>query len=147
MGLMTALAIGIHNFPEGLATFVATLSNPSVGVAIAVAIAIHNIPEGLCVSVPIFFATNNRHKAFAWGVLSGLSEIVGAGLGWAILKDVFNDMIYALLFGLVAGMMIYICVFQLIPTAIRYDPLDKYVSNATVVGMAVMAVSLVAFKY
>lgn len=147
MGLMTALAIGIHNFPEGLATFVATLSDPSVGVAIAVAIAIHNIPEGLCVSVPIFFATNNRHKAFAWGVLSGLSEIVGAGLGWVILKDVFNDMIYALLFGLVAGMMIYICIFQLIPTAIRYDPQDKYVSNATVVGMAVMAVSLVAFKY
>ncbi|KAJ1426004.1 Zinc/iron permease [Ochromonadaceae sp. CCMP2298] len=147
MGLMTALAIAIHNFPEGLATFVATLSDPAVGAALAVAIAIHNVPEGLCVSVPIYFATNDRHKAFAWGFLSGLSEIVGAGLGWLILQDVFDDNVYAILFGVVAGMMINISLYQLIPTAMRYDPSDRMVSNAIVVGMAIMAISLVAFLY
>lgn len=147
MGLLTALAIAIHNFPEGLATFVAALDEPSVGASLAVAIAIHNIPEGLCVSVPIYFASNNRHKAFMWGVLSGMSEIVGAGLGWLILKDVFDENIYALLFGIVSGMMIYICVFQLLPSAHRYDPADGFVSNGVIGGMAVMAISLVAFKY
>jgi ZIP family zinc transporter len=147
MGLMTALAIAIHNFPEGLATFVATLADPTVGAALAVAIAIHNVPEGLCVSVPIYFATNDRHKAFAWGFLSGLSEIVGAGLGWVILEQVFDDNIYAILFGVVAGMMVNICLYQLIPTALRYDPSDRLVSNGMVVGMAIMAISLVAFLY
>lgn len=147
MGIMTALAIGLHNFPEGLATFVATLSSPSVGAALAVAIAIHNIPEGLAVSVPIFFATNNRHRAFLWGFMSGVSEIVGAGLGWLVLKDVFSELVFGVLFGLVAGMMVAICIYELLPTARRYDPEDRFVSNMAVVGMALMAVSLVAFKY
>mmetsp|Transcript_18752 Transcript_18752/g.31583 ORF Transcript_18752/g.31583 Transcript_18752/m.31583 type:complete len:335 (+) Transcript_18752:60-1064(+) len=147
MGLMTALAIAIHNFPEGLATFVATLNDPAVGAALAIAIAIHNIPEGLCVSVPIYFATNNRHRAFGWGVLSGVSEIIGAGLGWIILEDVVDNNVYAILFGVVAGMMINICLYQLLPTAMRYDPKDQYVSNFVVIGMAIMAMSLVVFLY
>ena len=147
MGMFTALAIAIHNFPEGLATFIGTLNDPAVGAALAVAIAIHNIPEGLCVSVPIYFATNNRNKAFWWGFLSGISEIVGAGLGWLVLKDVFSDVIFAVLFGLVAGMMVCICVYELLPTARRYDPKDTCVSNSAVVGMAIMALSLVVFLY
>merc|ERR1712072_176356 len=77
MGLMTALAIGIHNFPEGLATFVATLHDPNVGAALAVAIGIHNIPEGLCVSIPIYYSTGSRTKALAWALLSGISEPIG----------------------------------------------------------------------
>lgn len=104
MGLVTALAIGIHNFPEGLATFVATLDDPTVGVALAVAIGIHNIPEGVCVAMPIFFATGNRHKAFLWAVISGISEVVAAGLGWLVLSQVLGDIVYAILFGCVSGM-------------------------------------------
>jgi len=147
MGLVTALAIGIHNFPEGLATFVATLDDPAVGAALAVAIAIHNIPEGVCVAMPIFFANGNRHKAFMWAVVSGLSEVVAAGLGWLVLSHVLGDLVYAILFGGVSGMMVNICAYQLIPTAHKYDPEDKVVSHSILVGMMIMALSLVIFLY
>ena len=147
MGIMTALAIGLHNFPEGLATFVATINDPTVGAALAVAIAIHNIPEGLCVAIPIYYASEDRHKAFLLAFISGISEILGAFLGWIILSDVFSSVVYGILFGIVAGMMVNICIFQLLPTAHRYDPQDVYVSNSIVVGMMVMAASLVAFMY
>lgn len=147
MGFMTAVAIGIHNFPEGLATFVATLSDPAVGAALAVAIAIHNIPEGLCVAIPVYYATGNRCKAFGWALLSGVSEPIGAGLGWLILKDVMNDLVYGILFGLVAGLMVNITIHELIPTAVRYDPADKVTTSSIFAGMAVMALSLTLFKY
>ena len=147
MGVMTALAIGIHNLPEGLATFVATLDDPAVGAALAVAIAIHNVPEGLCVSIPIYFSTGDRWLAFRWAILSGISEPIGALLGWWILKDHFNEMLYGVVFGVVAGMMVMICLNELFPTAHRYDPEDKVVTKCTVAGMAVMALSLVLFVY
>jgi ZIP family zinc transporter len=147
MGMMTALAIGLHNFPEGLATFVATINDPTVGAALAVAIAIHNIPEGLCVAIPIYYASEDRHKAFLLAFISGISEVLGAFLGWIILSDIFDNVVYGTLFGLVAGMMVNICIYQLIPTAHRYDPQDIYVSNSIVVGMMIMAISLVAFMY
>ena len=147
MGLMTAVAIGIHNFPEGLATFVATLSDPSVGLALAVAIAIHNIPEGLCVAIPVYYATGNRWKAFGWALLSGVSEPIGAGLGWLVLKDVMSELVYGVLFGAVAGMMVNITIHELIPTAVRYDPADKVTTNSIIAGMAIMAASLTLFLY
>ena len=147
MGLSTALAIGLHNFPEGLATFVAALDSPVVGVSLAIAIAIHNIPEGLCVAMPIYFATGDAHKAFLWSAISGLSEVVAAGLAWAVLARVMSDSAYAILFGLVAGMMVNICIYQLIPTAHKYDREDKVVSHFTLIGMGIIAISLLAFKY
>lgn len=147
MGVMTAVAIGIHNFPEGLATFVAALSDPSVGAALAVAIAIHNIPEGLCVAIPVYYATGNRWKAFGWALLSGVSEPIGAGLGWIVLKDNMSETVYGILFGVVAGMMINITIHELIPTAVRYDPADKITTNSIIVGMAIMALSLLMFLY
>jgi zinc transporter ZupT len=146
MGLSTALAIAIHNFPEGLATFVAALQDPSVGVVLAVAIGIHNIPEGLCVALPIYYATGNRWKAFMWGCLSGLSEPVAALLGWAVLANAMSQTVYAILFGLVAGMMVMISFKELIPTAHRYDPEDTVVTYSVVIGMAIMAISLVLFQ-
>lgn len=147
MGVMTAIAIGIHNFPEGLATFVAALSDPSVGLALAVAIAIHNIPEGLCVAIPVYYATGNRWKAFGWALLSGVSEPIGAALGWLILKDIMSELVYGILFGVVSGMMVNITLHELIPTAVRYDPADKVTTNSIIVGMAVMAASLTLFLY
>ena len=87
MGLATALSIAIHNFPEGLATYIATVDDPAVGLTLAVAIAIHNIPEGLCVSIPIYYATGDRKKAFLWGLLSGITEPIGALFGWAVLSN------------------------------------------------------------
>ncbi|CAM9482535.1 unnamed protein product [Ectocarpus sp. 8 AP-2014] len=147
MGLLTAVAIGIHNFPEGLATFVAGLSDPSVGLALAVAIGIHNVPEGLCVAIPVYYATGNRWKAFGWALLSGVSEPIGAGLGWLILKDIMSELVYGLLFGVVAGMMVNITIHELIPTAVRYDPADKVTTNSIIAGMAIMALSLALFLY
>lgn len=118
MGIFAALAISFHNFPEGLATFVATLDDPSVGISVAIAIAIHNIPEGICVAVPIYYATGSKWKAFIWATLSGVTELVGAFLGWAILAKVFTQIVYGILFGIVGGMMVKAssCLVNFIPS-------------------------------
>jgi len=146
MGLNTAIAIGLHNFPEGLATFVAALQDPKVGAVLAVAIAIHNIPEGLCVALPIYYASGNRLKGFMWALLSGASEFIAALLGWLILANIFSESAYAVLFGLVGGMMIMISVKELLPTAHVYDSEDTVVSYSFIVGMIVMALSLCLFQ-
>jgi zinc transporter ZupT len=145
MGINTAVAIGLHNFPEGLATFVAALDNPKVGAVLAVAIGIHNIPEGLCVALPIYYATGNRTKAFCWALLSGVSEPFAALLGWAVLANSFSQQLFGILFGLVAGMMVIISTRELLPTAHRYDPDDTVVTFSFILGMGIMALSLVLF--
>lgn len=146
MGLMTAAAIGLHNFPEGLATFVAALADPKVGAGLAVAVAIHNIPEGLCVSIPIYYATGSRCKGFWIAFLSGVTELVGAALGYAFLSAAMGPAAYGILFGLVAGMMVTIVTKELLPTAHRYDEADSVVSTCIFSGMAIMALSLMLFK-
>jgi zinc transporter ZupT len=143
MGLKTAVAIMLHNFPEGLATFVATLADPKVGFVLAVAIALHNIPEGLCVALPIYYATQSRCKAFSWALLSGLSEPLAALLGWLILGNIYNHAVFAVLFGIVSGMMVIISIRELLPTALRYDPDNDFVTLAFIAGMIVMSLSLV----
>ena len=145
MSLNTALAIGLHNFPEGLATFVAALDDPKVGAVLAMAIAIHNVPEGLCVAMPIYYATGNKWKAFGWACLSGVAEPIAGLLGWLILAQSFSDQLYALLFGMVAGMMVIISARELLPTAHRYDPEDSVVTYSFIGGMAIMALSLMLF--
>lgn len=136
-----------QNFPEGLATFVSILDNPKVGTSVAIAIAIHNIPEGVCVAMPIYYATGSRLKAFFWATLSGMTELIGAFLGWVVLRNVITPTVYGILFGVVGGMMVYISIKELIPTAHRYDPDDQVTSIGVVAGMIVMAVSLVLFQF
>jgi ZIP family zinc transporter len=144
MGMFSALAIAIHNFPEGLATFVGALQDPALGVSIAVAIAIHNIPEGIAVSVPLYYATGSRKKAFFYSVLSGLSEPLGAMLGYFLLFRYFNDFVFGILFAVVAGIMVFISLDELLPAAEKYG--EHHVAMYGVVaGMAVMAISLVLF--
>ncbi|QSX09732.1 zinc transporter ZupT [Alkalibacter rhizosphaerae] len=144
MGLFTALAIGIHNFPEGLATFTAALSDPSLGIPIAIAIAIHNIPEGIAVAVPIFYATGSRRQAFKWSFLSGLSEPIGAIVGYLILYRFLNDAVFGFIFASVAGIMVYISLDELLPSAEEYG--EHHLSiYGLIAGMAVMAVSLLMF--
>jgi ZIP family zinc transporter len=144
MGLFSALAIAIHNFPEGLATFMGALSDPTLGISIAVAIAIHNIPEGIAVSVPIYFATKNRKKSFWLSFLSGLAEPIGALIGYFILRSVFNDSIFGFIFAGVAGIMVYISLDELLPTAEEYGK-HHVAIGGLVAGMAVMAISLLLF--
>lgn len=144
MGLFSALAIAIHNFPEGLATFMGALTDPTLGISIAVAIAIHNIPEGIAVSVPIYYATKNRKKAFWLSFLSGLAEPVGAMLGYFILRNVFNDSTFGVIFAGVAGIMVYISLDELLPTAEEYG--EHHIAIGGLIGgMAVMAISLLLF--
>ena len=144
MGLFTALAIAIHNFPEGLATFAAALKDPGLGVAIAVAIAIHNIPEGIAVSVPIYYATGSRKKAFFYSFLSGLSEPVGALIGFFVLWQFMNNITFGLLFASVAGIMVYISLDELLPSAEKYGQHHLCIYGL-ISGMAVMAISLLLF--
>jgi ZIP family zinc transporter len=140
-GLMTALAIGIHNFPEGLATFASALSNVQLGIFITLAIAIHNIPEGIAVSIPIFYATNNKNKAFAYSFLSGISEPVGAALGYLVLMPFLTPGVLAGTLALVAGIMVYISLDELLPMAHRHSE-GHLVISGVVLGMLIMAVSL-----
>lgn len=143
-GMFTALAIAIHNFPEGLATFVSALQEPSVAIPIVFAIAIHNIPEGIAVSVPIYYATGSRKKAFFYSFVSGLSEPLGALVGYLLLLPFMNDVVYGLLFAAVAGIMVFISLDELLPTAREYGE-HHLAIYGTVAGMAVMAVSLLLF--
>ncbi|NLT72603.1 MAG: zinc transporter ZupT [Chloroflexi bacterium] len=143
-GIFTALAVGIHNFPEGMVTFLAALADPALGVSIALAVALHNIPEGISVSVPIYYATGNRRRALLWSLLSGLAEPVGALLGYVVLRRFITPALMGVLFGSVAGVMIYISLDELLPTSRTYgrghDSLYGLMG-----GMAVMALSLLLF--
>ncbi|MBN1187140.1 MAG: zinc transporter ZupT [Bacteroidales bacterium] len=144
MGLFSALAIAIHNFPEGLATFMGALTDPTLGVSIAVAIAIHNIPEGIAVSVPVYYATKKRNKAFWLSFLSGLAEPVGAIIGYFILRNIFSDSTFGVIFAGVAGIMVYISLDELLPTAEEYG--EHHIAiGGLIAGMAVMAASLLLF--
>jgi ZIP family zinc transporter len=144
MGLFSALAIAIHNFPEGLATFTAAMQDSATGLSIAIAIAIHNIPEGIAVSVPIYYATGSKKKALWYSFLSGLSEPVGALIGYGLLYRFFNEVMFGVLFAGVAGIMVFISLDELLPTAEKYG--EHHISiYGLVLGMMVMAASLVLF--
>lgn len=147
MAAFSGVAIALHNFPEGLATFVAAMADPSFGPPMAFAIAIHNIPEGFAVAAPILKATNSKCKAFLWAFLSGMSEPLGGLLGWLVLRELVGPVTFAILFGIIAGVMIHISFMKLLPTALKYDPENRFTGYSFFAGMAVMAASLVAFQY
>ncbi len=144
MGAFTALAIALHNFPEGLATFVSALSEPGMGMPIVAAIAVHNIPEGIAVATPIYRASGSRARAFWLALASGLAEPAGALLGWLVLMPVMSDAVFGAVFAAVAGIMVFISFDELLPTAREYGG-HKLALGGLVLGMAVMAASLVLF--
>ncbi|KAA9025683.1 zinc transporter ZupT [Niallia endozanthoxylica] len=144
MGTFTALAIAIHNFPEGIATFTSAIQDPALGVAIAAAIAIHNIPEGIAVSVPVYFATGSKKKAFKLSFLSGLSEPIGAFIAYLVLMPFLNDIMFGIIFAAVAGIMVFISLDELLPAAKKYDEAHTSIYGL-IGGMAVMALSLLLF--
>jgi ZIP family zinc transporter len=152
MGLFTAFAIAIHNFPEGLATFLSALQDPGLGVAIAIAIALHNIPEGISVSVPIFYATGNRKKAFIYSFLSGLAEPIGAVIAFLALRlflggesGIIPSQVMGALFGGIAGIMVFISLDELLPTSRAYGQGHDSILGL-ISGMAVMSLSLLLMK-
>jgi len=144
-GLFVALGIGIHNFPEGMATFIGTLKDVGLGVSIAVAIAIHNIPEGLAVSAPVYAATGSRRKAFFWSFLSGVAEPVGAGTAAVFLIPILTPTLLGWILAAVAGIMIFISLDELVPASRSFG--QEHVSIIGVImGMAIMSLSLWMLK-
>ncbi len=142
MGLITAGAIAIHNFPEGIATFATAANDTSLGIAIAVAVAIHNIPEGIAVSIPIYYATGNRKKAFWYSVLSGVAEPVGGLAAYLILMPFMSTSVMGAMLAIVAGIMVFISIDELLPAAREYGE-EHTAIYGVVAGMAVMALSLI----
>jgi len=144
MGIFIALAIAIHNFPEGIATFTAGITDTQIAIPIAVAIAIHNIPEGIAISIPIYYATGRKRKAFILSFLSGLAEPLGALIGYSLLYVFVGDTMLGILFGSVAGVMVFISVDELLPTAREYG-YHHYAIFGLIFGMVIMAISLLLF--
>lgn len=145
-GLLTLFAITAHNLPEGLATFFATLESPTLGAPLAVAIAIHNIPEGVAVALPVYMATQRRSLALAASLVSGLAEPLGAALGYFILAPFMSASVYGAIFGIIGGVMVYLALDELLPTAKRFAQGHETVYGL-VIGMASLASSLVIFKF
>ena len=144
LGLFTALTLAIHNFPEGLATFMASMENVTLGVSIAIAVAVHNIPEGIAVALPVYHATGSKQKAFWCSTFSGLAEPVGAVLGFLIFRAILHEAAFGIMFAGVAGIMVYISLDELLPTAHEYGEGHRVIGGV-IAGMAVMALSLLIF--
>ncbi|MCX7903500.1 MAG: zinc transporter ZupT [Caloramator sp.] len=143
-GIFIALAITIHNFPEGIAAFISSLQHPKLAIPIIIAISIHNIPEGIAISFPIYYATGSRKKAFLFSFLSGLSEPLGALVGYLILMPFLNDIVFGIIFAAVAGIMVFISLDELLPSAEEYG--EHHLSiYGLVSGMIVMAISILLF--
>lgn len=145
-GLLTLLAITAHNFPEGLATFFATLGSTSIGLPLAVAIAIHNIPEGIAIAIPVYMATNNKRLALLASFISGMAEPVGALLGYIVLAPFMSPLVYGMVFGIIGGIMVFLSLDELLPAAKRYAKGHETVYGL-VTGMSILGLSLVLFKF
>lgn len=137
VGIVSMLAIGLHNFPEGIATFMSSYGNVSLGLSIAIAIALHNIPEGITVALPIYLSTNNKKKAFLYTFLSGVTEPIGALLAYFVLRFFLTNLILGSIFGIVAGIMIYIAIDDLIPSSRKYG-YDSIALFFTLLGICIM---------
>jgi len=147
-GISSTIAIAIHNFPEGLITFMAALYDPAMGIAIAIAIIIHNIPEGIAMAAPIYHSTGSKVKALLVSVSAGLTEPLGALVAWLLLRNVFESFegAFGIIFAVVGGIMVFVAIHQLLPTAQKYGK-HSLVIRWLVAGMAVMAISLVALEF
>lgn len=141
--VVTAVAVAVHNFPEGVASYIATMRDPKVGLPVAFAIAVHNIPEGLCVAMPIFFATGNRTKAILVAAGTGALEFIGALVAYALPTSLFTEFFFGGIFAGTAGMMIFVSFVELLPVARLHDPENKVTTKDIFAGMLVMAISLI----
>ncbi|KAL3662670.1 hypothetical protein V7S43_012513 [Phytophthora oleae] len=148
MGVLSALAIGIHNLPEGIATYVGAIQNSSVGFSLAVGIGLHNIPEGIAVAAPIYFATGSRSRGIMWCAISACAEPVGGVIAWLAIGDGMDPVSEGILFGIVCGIMVCICVKELIPTAYKFAKGKNHiVAFGMFTGMFIMVSSLTLFGY
>ncbi|KAJ8558615.1 hypothetical protein ON010_g8835 [Phytophthora cinnamomi] len=144
---MTGIAVAIHNFPEGLALFVSSLSGLRSGIVLSIGIIMHNFPEGVAVAAPVYYATGSKLEAFKWTALSGIAQPLGAGIGWAAVSGGMSYGLEASLYGIVAGMLVCITVKELLPGAYKFDPSGKAFVVAFFGGLGIIALSIMALKY
>lgn len=140
VGFVSMIALMLHNFPEGIATYISGYQDTSLGISIALAIALHNIPEGIAIAMPIYYSTKKRSKAFLYTFISGISEPLGALISYLFLKPYINDFILSIVFALVAGIMIYISFAELIPEAKSYNHNLVYIVSL-ILGICIMPLS------
>ena len=145
VGVINLIAIIIHNIPEGIITYIMCTHNLKLGITLAIAIALHNIPEGISISLPIYYSGKGRGCALFYTFISGLSEIFGALISMLFLNKIMDNYIIGTLFGIIAGIMLYISIYELIPEAIKYK--NKRVSIISfIVGVIIMYVSIILTK-
>lgn len=146
LGIMTAVSVGIHNLPEGLAVFTTGLKDITIAIPLAIAVILHNIPLSIAISVPIYYATNSRKKAFIYASLVGLCQPLGAIIGYALFSSFFSDMLFGILFCIISGIMVFVSLDELLPASQQYE--DHHFSiYGTILGMMLMAVSLMLFGH
>jgi len=147
-GVMAAIAIAIHNLPEGIVVFMAALHDPALGIAIALAIVLHNIPEGIATAAPIYYSTGSKTKAFLFAFGTGYVQLIGALIAWFLMQNIFYDMeaVFGIAFAVVAGIMVYVSIHQLLPAAQKFGK-HHMVMKWLFAGMAVMAASLVVLEF
>lgn len=140
IGIISMIAIILHNIPEGIATFITSSNNIKLGISLSIAIALHNIPEGISISVPIYHATNNKLKAIIYSFISGISELFGSIIAYLFLKPIINNSIMALLYAIIAGIMLHISIYELLPTSYKISSL-KPVLKGFLIGFIIMLLS------
>lgn len=145
VGIISMVAIIVHNIPEGMATFMASTSDFSLGIALTIAIALHNIPEGISISIPIYYATNSKFKALIYTFISGISELFGAIITYLFLKPFINDKMMGILFGIIAGIMLHISIYELLPTSFKYKN-KRLTIFFYIVGVIFIIITHYAFK-
>lgn len=146
-GMMTSIAIAIHNFPEGLALFVSSLQGMETGIILSIGIILHNLPEGVAIAAPVYYATGSKLQAFKWTAISGAAQPLGAAVGWAAVSGGLSYALQASLYAVVAGMLVCIAAKELLPGAYRFDPKGKYFVLSFFVGISIIASSLVLIHY
>ncbi|KXZ51242.1 hypothetical protein GPECTOR_13g729 [Gonium pectorale] len=148
MGLLAAMAMALHNMPEGLVTFVGYMDSITSGITTAIAIAVHNVPEGMVIASAVYFGTGRRWKAIMWTAIASISEPIGGLIGLAVVcGGQMTDTVFGILFGLVAGIMVYISLKELLPSARTFDPRDRVSTWCLMMGMLIMACSLIAIGF
>lgn len=140
LGIISMIAIILHNIPEGMATFIATSSNLKLGITLTIAITLHNIPEGISIALPIYYASGNKKKAFLYTFISGMSEPLGAFLAYIILSPYINNITLGILFAIISGIMIHISLFELLPSSLKYKNY-KYSSIFIILGIIIVLLS------